>query len=91
MTRMAKLVDFVGNMRHRHRPNYARSKRLFSRALRRRAKFTDFARDYAAFDAAHETWLPADRRPARTTVGVTALAVAALVETDLVARRPEPG
>ena len=52
---------------------------------------TDFARDYAAFDAAHETWLPADRRPARTTVGVTALAVAALVETDLVARRPEPG
>ena len=34
------------------------------------------------------TYFPEDRRPARTTVGVTALAVGALVEIDCVARRP---
>ncbi|MCB1330762.1 MAG: hypothetical protein KDK28_15585, partial [Maritimibacter sp.] len=34
-------------------------------------------------------YFPEDRRPARTTVGVTALAVGALVEIDCIARRPE--
>jgi len=42
-----------------------------------RCFLTAFERDYAAFNATYETFFPADRRPARTTVGVTALAVAA--------------
>ena len=53
-----------------------------------RAYLTAFKRDYAAFNATYETFFPPDRRPARTTIGVTALAVGALVEIDCVARRP---
>ena len=40
------------------------------------------------FNTTYQTYFPEDRRPARTTVGVTALAVGALVEIDCVARRP---
>lgn len=53
-----------------------------------RLYLTDFQRDYAMVN---EIWVrnfDADKLPARTTVGVTALAVGALVEIDLVARRP---
>ena len=53
-----------------------------------RCFLTHFERDYAAFNATYANWFPADRRPARTTVGVTALAVGALVEIDCIARRP---
>lgn len=53
-----------------------------------RCFLTQFERDYAAFNATYATFFPADRRPARTTVGVTALAVGALVEIDAIARRP---
>jgi reactive intermediate/imine deaminase len=53
-----------------------------------RCYLTKFERDYAAFNATYQTFFPADRRPARTTVGVTALAVGALVEIDGIARRP---
>lgn len=53
-----------------------------------RVYLTQFERDYAAMNTAYATYFPADRRPARTCVGVTALAVGALVEIDLVARRP---
>ena len=52
-----------------------------------RAYLTEFERDYAAFNDTYQTYFPADRRPARTTVGVTALAVGALVEIDCIARR----
>jgi 2-iminobutanoate/2-iminopropanoate deaminase len=54
-----------------------------------RAYLTQFERDYAVFNDTYQTFFPADRRPARTTVGVTALAVGALVEVDCVARRPQ--
>lgn len=54
-----------------------------------RAYLTAFERDYAAFNETYAGYFPEDRRPARTTVGVTALAVGALVEIDCVARRPE--
>lgn len=54
-----------------------------------RCYLTRFERDYAAFNAVYESYFPAGRLPARTTVGVTALAVGALVEIDLIARRPE--
>ncbi|MEO1640058.1 MAG: RidA family protein [Pseudomonadota bacterium] len=57
--------------------------------LQCRAYLTEFERDYAAFNETYQTFFPADRRPARTTIGVTALAVGALVEIDCVARRPE--
>lgn len=53
-----------------------------------RCFLTEFERDYAAFNETYQSYFPADRRPARTTVGVTALAVGALVEVDCIARRP---
>lgn len=55
--------------------------------LQCRCYLTEFERDYAAFNSTYESYFPADRRPARTTVGVTALAVGALVEIDMLARR----
>ncbi len=53
-----------------------------------RCFLTEFDRDYAAFNETYKRFFPADRLPARTTVGVTALAVGALVEIDCIARRP---
>lgn len=53
-----------------------------------RIYLTAFERDYAALNALWPTFFEAGKLPARTTVGVTALAVGALVEIDLVARRP---
>lgn len=53
-----------------------------------RCFLTEFERDYAAFNETYESYFPPERLPARTTVGVTALAVGALVEIDCVARRP---
>lgn len=52
-----------------------------------RCYLTAFERDYAAFNATYASFFPHERLPARTTVGVTALAVGALVEIDCVARR----
>ncbi len=60
-----------------------------SHVVQCRCYLTEFERDYAAFNTTYARYFPADRRPARTTVGVTALAVGALVEIDCVARRPE--
>lgn len=60
----------------------------FSHVVQCRCFLTEFSRDYALFNATYEGYFPAARRPARTTVGVTALAVGALVEVDCVARRP---
>ena len=53
-----------------------------------RAYLTHFQRDYAAMNAAYKSYFPADRLPARTCIGVTGLARDALVEIDLVVRRP---
>jgi 2-iminobutanoate/2-iminopropanoate deaminase len=53
-----------------------------------RAFLTQFERDYAAMNAVYRTYFPADRLPARTCVGVTALARGALVEIDFIARSP---
>ncbi len=52
-----------------------------------RAYLTAFERDYAAFNETYLSFFAPDRLPARTTVGVTALAVGALVEVDCIARR----
>ncbi|MEE8601690.1 RidA family protein [Euzebya tangerina] len=54
-----------------------------------RAFLTEFDRDYAAMNAAYQSYFEPGSLPARTCVGVTGLAVGALVEIDLVARRPQ--
>ena len=55
--------------------------------LQCRAYLTEFERDYSTFNDTYASYFPTDRRPARTTVGVTALAVGSLVEVDCVAKR----
>jgi reactive intermediate/imine deaminase len=52
-----------------------------------RAFLTHFERDYAAFNRVYAGYFPSDRLPARTTVGVTALARGGIVEIDMIARR----
>ena len=52
-----------------------------------RAFLSHFERDYAAMNEVYASYFPADRRPARTCVGVSALARGALVEIDMIARR----
>ncbi len=53
-----------------------------------RVFLTRFEQDYAAMNEAYASYFPADRRPARTCIGVTALAREALVEIDVIVRRP---
>lgn len=53
-----------------------------------RIYLTRFQEDYAAMNETYRSYFPSDRLPARTCVGVTGLAYDALVEIDLVARRP---
>lgn len=53
-----------------------------------RIYLTEFARDYAAMNAIYQSYFVPGKLPARTTVGVTGLAVGALVEIDMVAARP---
>ena len=53
-----------------------------------RAYLTNFERDYAPMNDVYRSYFPEGRLPARTCVGVTALARNALVEIDLIARRP---
>jgi len=48
---------------------------------------TDFNRDYAAMNAIFSSFFTDGRRPARTTVGVNALARGGIVEIDMIAYR----
>ena len=52
-----------------------------------RVYLTRFERDYAAMNAVYESYFAPAKLPARTCVGVTALARGALVEIDLLARK----
>ena len=52
-----------------------------------RIYLTEFKRDYAVMNSTYASYFPENRRPARTTVGVTGLARDALVEIDMVAKR----
>jgi 2-iminobutanoate/2-iminopropanoate deaminase len=52
-----------------------------------RVYLTHFERDYAAMNAVHQSYFAPGKLPARTCIGVTALARGALVEIDLLARR----
>ena len=62
-----------------------------SHVLQCRCYLSEFERDYAAFNETYQSYFPPARRPARTTIGVTALAAGALVEIDMIAKRPEGG
>ena len=53
-----------------------------------RVYLTRFREDYALMNEAYRKYFAADRLPARTCVGVTGLAYDALIEIDLVCRRP---
>ncbi|MBI4923830.1 MAG: RidA family protein [Devosia nanyangense] len=60
----------------------------FEHVAMARIYLTEFNRDYATLNALWPSFFAPGQLPARTTVGVTALAVGALVEIDLVASRP---
>ena len=48
-----------------------------------------FERDYDAMNAVYATCFEPNKRPARTCIGVSGLAKGALIEIDMVARRPQ--
>ena len=54
-----------------------------------RVYLTHFESDYAAMNAVYQSCFVPGHLPARTCIGVTALARGALVEIDLLARRRE--
>ncbi len=57
-------------------------------ALAARVFLTRFKADYEAMNAVYESTFAPGRLPARTCIGVTDLARDALIEIDLIARRP---
>lgn len=52
-----------------------------------RVFLTHFKEDFERMNAVYKSYFAADRLPARTTIGVTGLALDALVEIDFIARR----
>lgn len=53
-----------------------------------RVYLTDFERDYELMNETYRSFFEDGKLPGRTCIGVTGLAVNALVEIDLVVRRP---
>ena len=53
-----------------------------------RVYLTEFDRDYAAMNQMYQSYFSEGKLRARTCIGVTGLAIGALVEIDMVARRP---
>ena len=60
----------------------------FEHVAMARIYLTEFKRDYAAMNETYRSYFAEGRLPARTCVGVTGLAYDALIEIDLIARRP---
>jgi 2-iminobutanoate/2-iminopropanoate deaminase len=60
----------------------------FEHVVMTRIYLTRFREDYAAMNETYQQYFAPYRRPARTCVGVTGLAYDALIEIDLVCRRP---
>ena len=52
-----------------------------------RVFLTEFDRDYLTMNKIYESYFAKGKLPARTTVGVTALARGAIIEIDMIARR----
>ena len=63
----------------------------FQHVVMGRIYLTRFRQDYAAVNAIYQSYFAEGRLPARTCVGVTDLAYDALIEIDLVCRRPDRG
>ena len=61
----------------------------FENVVMARVYLTHFKEDYAAMNAVYETYWEPEKKPARTCIGVTGLALNARVEIDLVAKRPD--
>ncbi|WP_046866922.1 RidA family protein [Microvirga massiliensis] len=53
-----------------------------------RVFLTHFERDFEAMNKVYKAYFAQGKLPARTCIGVTGLAVGALVEIDFIARRP---
>ncbi|HYB08908.1 MAG TPA: RidA family protein [Alphaproteobacteria bacterium] len=60
----------------------------FSHLVATRVFLTNFAQDFERMNAVYRTYFLKDCLPARTCIGVTALASGARVEIDAIARRP---
>lgn len=60
----------------------------FEHVAMARVYLTRFKEDYAAMNETYRSYFAEGRLPARTCVGVTGLAYDALIEIDLMARRP---
>ena len=60
----------------------------FGNVVAARVFLVDLPGEIAAMNRVYETYFAANRRPARTTIGVTALAGGCRVEIDVIARRP---
>jgi 2-iminobutanoate/2-iminopropanoate deaminase len=60
----------------------------FEHVAMARIYLTRFKQDYAAMNETYRGYFTRNRLPARTCVGVTGLAYDALIEIDLIARRP---
>lgn len=56
--------------------------------LQARVYITHFERDYAKMNETYRGYFAPGKLPARTCIGVSGLAVGALVEIDLLAKRP---
>ena len=87
----APLPEGITAQTTRTMANLARALRALGMGLENlvsvRVYLSAFERDYAAMNAVYASYFPAERRPARTCVGVSGLAKGALIEIDLVARR----
>lgn len=62
----------------------------FENVVCARVFLTHFERDYDTMNRIYAGYFPANKLPARTCVGVTALAGGGRVEIDLIAHRPSP-
>ena len=60
----------------------------FEHVVMARIYLTRFQQDYAVMNETYQSYFAPDRLPARTCVGVTGLAYEALIEIDLICRRP---
>jgi len=60
----------------------------FEHVVMSRIYLTRFKEDYAEMNAAYRSYFASGRLPARTCIGVTGLAYDALIEIDLILRRP---
>jgi 2-iminobutanoate/2-iminopropanoate deaminase len=61
----------------------------FEHVVMARIYLTRFRQDYAAVNAIYPSYFAEGCLPARTCVGVTGLAYDALIEIDLICRRPD--